>query len=661
MDGIPDGPFFSVEPGAEPYPELMNRGAIAEIAAIDPDAVVVKGDLTCDGLDEEYAAFLAAYGTAFGDRLHHVRGNHDALPPPDVRPGGSAADRRRRPHDRPPRHDDPRPHHRPGARRAARVARGPGRRGRPAGARARPPPRVEPGRQRRGPTTTSASTPTTPSGSSRPSPGTRGSSATPPATPTATGCDASRRRGDRPWIEVACVKDYPGTLGRVPRVRRRRAPGPPPHLHPRGARRGPSRPAACSPAPTASTRSASSATAASRCVAFPATEAAHPVRRLAAPSRDRSARRAARGHPRPRPGHRDRRARAPPATSPTTAPTCSRSSGPAPATAPAAWACRDPADGTSLYWKLVVAQQALHDRRPQDRRRARRRSCAWSRTPTSLIENFRPGTLERLGLGPDVLLERNPTLVILRVTGFGQDGPYAGRAGFATIAEAMSGFASINGEPDGGPLLPPIALTDEVTALVGCVRHDGGAVVGRGPGGRREPARVAVPVHGSAAGRLRRHRLPAAAPRVRHPVLGAPRHLAVRGRPLGRGVHVGRVGRRAGDGPDRLRRPRRPADLQRPHRGPRRDRRAHGRLLRRSHRSTRCSSRSRTPRPPRRPSSTWPTSPPTRTTPRAARSSRSTACRCRASWPACRRHPGAVRWAGRALGRRRSRSGSPPS
>ncbi len=84
-----------------------------------------------------------------------------------------------------------------------------------------------------------------------------------------------------------------------------------------------------------------------------------------------------------------------------------------------------------------------------------------------LIENFRPGTLERLGLAPDVLLERNPGLVILRVTGFGQDGPYAGRPGFATMAEAMSGFAAINGEPDGPPLLPPIALTDEVAALAG--------------------------------------------------------------------------------------------------------------------------------------------------------------------------------------------------
>ena len=83
-----------------------------------------------------------------------------------------------------------------------------------------------------------------------------------------------------------------------------------------------------------------------------------------------------------------------------------------------------------------------------------------------LVENFRPGTLERFGLAPADLLAANPRLVITRVTGFGQDGPYAHRPGFATIAEAMSGFAAINGEPDGEPLLPPIALTDEVTALV---------------------------------------------------------------------------------------------------------------------------------------------------------------------------------------------------
>jgi crotonobetainyl-CoA:carnitine CoA-transferase CaiB-like acyl-CoA transferase len=83
-----------------------------------------------------------------------------------------------------------------------------------------------------------------------------------------------------------------------------------------------------------------------------------------------------------------------------------------------------------------------------------------------LIENLRPGKLEALGLDPVELIGRNPTLVVTRVTGFGQDGPYAGRPGFATLAEAMSGFAAINGEPDGPPLLPPIALTDEISAVV---------------------------------------------------------------------------------------------------------------------------------------------------------------------------------------------------
>jgi crotonobetainyl-CoA:carnitine CoA-transferase CaiB-like acyl-CoA transferase len=81
-----------------------------------------------------------------------------------------------------------------------------------------------------------------------------------------------------------------------------------------------------------------------------------------------------------------------------------------------------------------------------------------------LIENFRPGTLERWGLGPDVLQERNPKLIILRCTGFGQDGPYAARGGFGTVAEAMSGFAFMNGYPDGPPTLPPIALADGVTS-----------------------------------------------------------------------------------------------------------------------------------------------------------------------------------------------------
>jgi crotonobetainyl-CoA:carnitine CoA-transferase CaiB-like acyl-CoA transferase len=82
-----------------------------------------------------------------------------------------------------------------------------------------------------------------------------------------------------------------------------------------------------------------------------------------------------------------------------------------------------------------------------------------------VLENFRPGTLERWGVGWDELSAVNPRLVLARVSGFGQTGPYAGRPGFGTLAEAMSGFAVLNGEPDGAPLLPPLALADGVAAL----------------------------------------------------------------------------------------------------------------------------------------------------------------------------------------------------
>ena len=82
-----------------------------------------------------------------------------------------------------------------------------------------------------------------------------------------------------------------------------------------------------------------------------------------------------------------------------------------------------------------------------------------------LIENFRPGTLERWEIGPEQLHERNPKLIIARVTGFGQFGPYAHRAGFGTLAESMSGFATMTGEADGPPTLPPFALADGISAL----------------------------------------------------------------------------------------------------------------------------------------------------------------------------------------------------
>ena len=125
---------------------------------------------------------------------------------------------------------------------------------------------------------------------------------------------------------------------------------------------------------------------------------------------------------------------------------------------------RDPADDVTLWWKLLGRNKrsvALDLKDPGD-------LAAMHELVDSadvLIENFRPGTLERLGLDPNELIGRNAKLVVVRLTGFGQDGPYANRPGFATMAEAMSGFAAINGEPDGAPLLPPIALTDEIAGL----------------------------------------------------------------------------------------------------------------------------------------------------------------------------------------------------
>jgi 3',5'-cyclic AMP phosphodiesterase CpdA len=72
------GPVFRSAPGDDPYPEVMNRGAIAAVQALAPDAIVVKGDLTDKGTEAEYEAFLRAY-TKLGERMHHVRGNHDAM------------------------------------------------------------------------------------------------------------------------------------------------------------------------------------------------------------------------------------------------------------------------------------------------------------------------------------------------------------------------------------------------------------------------------------------------------------------------------------------------------------------------------------------------------------------------------------------------------
>lgn len=121
-------------------------------------------------------------------------------------------------------------------------------------------------------------------------------------------------------------------------------------------------------------------------------------------------------------------------------------------------------DGIGLWWKMLGRNKhtiTLDLARAEGAQLLLRLAA----TADVLIENFRPGTLERWHIGPKELHEANPRLVIARVTGFGQFGPYAHRPGFGTLAESMSGFAAVTGEPDGPPTLPPFGLADGVTAL----------------------------------------------------------------------------------------------------------------------------------------------------------------------------------------------------
>jgi crotonobetainyl-CoA:carnitine CoA-transferase CaiB-like acyl-CoA transferase len=123
-------------------------------------------------------------------------------------------------------------------------------------------------------------------------------------------------------------------------------------------------------------------------------------------------------------------------------------------------------DGVSVHWKVYSRNKkslAL------DLRAARGRELLADLTVGAqvLIENFRPGTLEKMGLGPEALHRRNPGLIILRVSGWGQDGPYRDRPGFGTLVESMSGYAARTGFADREPALPPTALADMVAGLYG--------------------------------------------------------------------------------------------------------------------------------------------------------------------------------------------------
>lgn len=123
-------------------------------------------------------------------------------------------------------------------------------------------------------------------------------------------------------------------------------------------------------------------------------------------------------------------------------------------------------EGLSLFWKTYGRNKrsvVLNLREDADR------EALWALIASAdvFIENFRPGTLETMGFGPDALLAHNPDLVVVRVSGFGQTGPYAEFPGFGTIVEGMSGYAYRTGFPDREPVLPPLALADMIAGVYG--------------------------------------------------------------------------------------------------------------------------------------------------------------------------------------------------
>ena len=125
-------------------------------------------------------------------------------------------------------------------------------------------------------------------------------------------------------------------------------------------------------------------------------------------------------------------------------------------------------DGVGLWWKVVGRNKrtiTLDLSRVEGQDLFRR----IAETADVVIENFRPGTLERWGVGPETLMRNNAGLVLVRTTGFGQTGPYANRPAFGTLIESMSGFAHITGEADGPPTLPPFGLADGIAGLAGAV------------------------------------------------------------------------------------------------------------------------------------------------------------------------------------------------
>jgi len=125
-------------------------------------------------------------------------------------------------------------------------------------------------------------------------------------------------------------------------------------------------------------------------------------------------------------------------------------------------------DNISVHWKVYARNKksVTLNLREADGMNVLRRLVA---TAHVFIENFRPGTLEEMGIGPDALHALNPKLIIVRVSGWGQDGPYREKPGFGSLVEGMSTFASKNGFADRPPVLPPLALADMIAGLYGAM------------------------------------------------------------------------------------------------------------------------------------------------------------------------------------------------
>jgi crotonobetainyl-CoA:carnitine CoA-transferase CaiB-like acyl-CoA transferase len=123
-------------------------------------------------------------------------------------------------------------------------------------------------------------------------------------------------------------------------------------------------------------------------------------------------------------------------------------------------------NGVPTHWKIYARNKKSLC---LDLRKGEARALLWRLIPSAqlFIESFRPGMLEKIGFAPDALLARNPRLVIVRISGWGQDGPYSKRPGFGTLIEGLSGFAAINGFADREPVLPPMYLADATAGLYG--------------------------------------------------------------------------------------------------------------------------------------------------------------------------------------------------